>query len=73
MTVYIGSTFKTCALRAWGIWVSMRDFHAATLRHNWDLGPDFSRIILGANQCHPRISGSQFKNSEFPFLVKRSH
>jgi hypothetical protein len=30
MTVYNGSTFQTCALRVWGVWVSMRDFHAAT-------------------------------------------
>jgi len=34
MTVYTGRTFQTCALRVWGIWVSMRDFHAATLRYN---------------------------------------
>jgi hypothetical protein len=32
MTVYTGRTFQTCALRVWGIWVSMRDFHAATVR-----------------------------------------
>jgi hypothetical protein len=32
MTVYTGGTFQTCALRVWGIWVSMRDFHAATVR-----------------------------------------
>jgi hypothetical protein len=28
MTVYTGRMFQTCALRAWGIWVSMRDFYA---------------------------------------------
>jgi len=32
MTVYTGRTFQTCALKVWGVWVSMRDFHAATLR-----------------------------------------
>jgi len=32
MTVYTGRTFQTCALRVWGIWVSMRDFHLATVR-----------------------------------------
>lgn len=41
MTVYTGSTFQTCALRVWGVWVSMRDFHAATLRYNRDLPPGF--------------------------------
>ena len=34
MTVYTGRTFQTCALRVWGVWVSMRDFHAATARTN---------------------------------------
>lgn len=33
MTVYTGRTFQTCALRTWGVWVSMRDFHAATVRY----------------------------------------
>jgi hypothetical protein len=37
MTVYNGSTFQTCALRVWGVWVSMRDFHAATVRYNQDV------------------------------------
>jgi hypothetical protein len=37
MTVYNGSTFQTCALRVWGVWVSMRDFHAATVRYNRDV------------------------------------
>jgi hypothetical protein len=37
MTVYTGSTFQTCALRVWGIWVSMRDFHAATVKYNREL------------------------------------
>jgi hypothetical protein len=32
MTVYTGRTFQTCALRVWGIWVSMRDFQAAGVR-----------------------------------------
>ena len=32
MTVYTGSTFQTCALRVWGVWVSMRDFHAMVVR-----------------------------------------
>jgi hypothetical protein len=27
MTVYTGSTFQTCALRVWGVWVSMRDLN----------------------------------------------
>jgi hypothetical protein len=39
MTVYTGRTFQTCALRVWGVWVSMRDFHTATVRHNRDLPP----------------------------------
>jgi hypothetical protein len=34
MTVYTGRTFHACALRVWGVWVSMRDFHAATARYN---------------------------------------
>jgi hypothetical protein len=29
MTVYTGSTFQTCALRVWGLWVSMRDLNPA--------------------------------------------
>jgi hypothetical protein len=41
MTVYTGRTFQTCALRVWGVWVSMRDFHAATVRYNRDLRPSF--------------------------------
>jgi hypothetical protein len=44
MTVYTGRTFQTCALRVWGVWVSMRDFHAATLRYNRDLSPGFIEI-----------------------------
>jgi hypothetical protein len=39
MTVYTGRTFQTCALRIWGIWVSMRDFQTATVRYNRDLPP----------------------------------
>jgi hypothetical protein len=39
MTVYTGRTFQTCALRVWGVWVSMLDFHTATVRHNRDLPP----------------------------------
>ncbi len=27
MTVYTGSTFQTCALKVWGLWVSMRDLN----------------------------------------------
>jgi len=27
MTIYTGSTFQTCALRVWGVWVSMRDLN----------------------------------------------
>ena len=46
MTVYTGRTFRTCALRVWGVWVSMRDFHAATVRCNRDLPPDFTKISL---------------------------
>jgi hypothetical protein len=42
MTVYNGRTFQTCALRVWGVWVSMRDFHAATVT-NRDLLPSFIR------------------------------
>ena len=38
MTVYTGTTFQTCALRVWGVWVSMRDFHAAKVS-NRDLPP----------------------------------
>lgn len=37
MTVYTGNTFQTCALRVWGIWVSMRDLHTATVRYNREL------------------------------------
>jgi hypothetical protein len=33
MTVYTGSTFQTCALRVWGLWVSMRDLHKMTVRY----------------------------------------
>jgi hypothetical protein len=44
MTVYTGRTFQTCALRVWGVWVSMRDFHAATVRYNRDLPPGFYKI-----------------------------
>jgi hypothetical protein len=29
MTAYTGRTFQTFALKVWGVWVSMRDFHAA--------------------------------------------
>ena len=36
MTVYTGRTFQTCALRVWGLWVSMRDFQRATVRYNRD-------------------------------------
>ena len=32
MTVYTGSTLQTCALKVWGLWVSMRDFHAMVVR-----------------------------------------
>jgi hypothetical protein len=39
MTVYTGRTFQTCALRVWGVWVSMRDLHAATVRYNRELPP----------------------------------
>ena len=39
MTVYTGKAFQTCALRICGVWVSMRDFHAATVRYNWELPP----------------------------------
>src|ERR1700739_3098815 len=45
MTVYTGRTFQTCALRVWGIWVSMRDFHAATVKYKRDL-PPLSPIYL---------------------------
>jgi hypothetical protein len=31
MTVYTGRTFQSSALRVWGVWVSMRDFHAAMI------------------------------------------
>lgn len=37
MTVYTGGKFQTCALRVWGVWVSMRDFRVATVRYNRDL------------------------------------
>ena len=35
MTINTGrSTSQTCALRVWGVWVSMRDFHAGMVRTN---------------------------------------
>jgi hypothetical protein len=37
MTVYAGRTHQTSALKVWGVWVSMRDFHAATVRYNREL------------------------------------
>jgi hypothetical protein len=43
MTVYTGRTFQTCALRVWGIWVSMRDFHAATVKYNRELPTSSAR------------------------------
>jgi hypothetical protein len=50
MTVYTGRTFQTCALRVWGVWVSMRDFHSATVRCNRDLPPGLIKIRLGIAQ-----------------------
>jgi len=43
MTVYTGRTFQTCALRVWGVWVSMRDFHAADGEPGFTLAPNVSR------------------------------
>lgn len=48
MTVYTGRTFQTCALRVWGIWVSMRDFHAATVRYNRELPTVSARSVTKA-------------------------
>jgi hypothetical protein len=48
MTVYTGRTLQSCALRVWGVWVSMRDFDAAAVRYNRDL-PAGIKIRLGAH------------------------
>jgi hypothetical protein len=58
MTVYTGKTFQTSALRVWGVWVSMRDFHAATVRCNRDLRPSFIKISLGIAQSGAAVSPS---------------
>ena len=47
MTVYTGRTFQTCALRVWGIWISMRDFHAATVRSNRAFPPGLNDVLPG--------------------------
>jgi hypothetical protein len=51
MTVYTGRTLQTCALRVWGVWVSMRDLHAATLRSNRDLPPGLTGAFSSAPEC----------------------
>jgi len=43
MTIYIGTTFQTCALRVWGIGVSMRDFQTAAVRYNRELPTSSAR------------------------------
>jgi hypothetical protein len=65
MTVYNGSTFQTCALRVWGVWVSMRDFHAATVRYNRDvplsLAPQLDDRAPTAIDTVPRGGGANGK------------
>jgi hypothetical protein len=51
MTVYTGRTFQTCALRVWGVWVSMRDFHAATVRLKPLKKEEPHAISRGAAKC----------------------
>ena len=56
MTVYTGTTFQTCALRIWGVWVSMRDFQAATVT-SWDLPPAvcFYKSDVGMARCSASV------------------
>jgi hypothetical protein len=65
MTVYNGSTFQTCALRVWGVWVSMRDFHAATVRYNQNvplpLAPPLDARAPTAIDTVPRGGGANGK------------
>jgi hypothetical protein len=74
MTVYTGSTFQTCALRIWGIWVSMRDFRAATVRYNRELPQVLRSGALAVSDQNPdeiekpdaKLNGESCKDTPAP-------